>query len=125
MSRRNIHIDPVKHSAPIPMAAVIGNTLYSSGISGADPETGNLPESVDEQASNAMKNVLNVLSKANMTADDLIHITVLTKDNADRQKINAPWLELFPDENNRPARHQHIVPTLAFPLQLEIVAIKE
>ena len=46
MSRRqNYEIPGVDHgSAPIPMAARVGNAFHSSGIMGKDPATNTLPE---------------------------------------------------------------------------------
>ena len=38
--RRSLHVDGVQHGAPIPMGALVGNVLFSSGIMGIDPATG-------------------------------------------------------------------------------------
>ena len=123
--RESIEIPPVGHNAPIPMAARVGNLLFSSGIAGADPATGKLPESVDEQAANAFENLANLLAKAGAKPGDVGHVTVFLKDNAYRQVVNKPWVEMFPDEHSRPARHAIVNPALNFALQLEIVAVIE
>jgi 2-iminobutanoate/2-iminopropanoate deaminase len=123
MPRQTIHLEAVKHNAPIPMAARVGNILYTSGISGADPETGKMPESLETQAANCFRNLRNVLSKAGATTDDVVKLTVYIKSNQNRQIINPPWLEMFPDENNRPARHQTVVETLNFDIQIEAMAV--
>jgi 2-iminobutanoate/2-iminopropanoate deaminase len=46
-----------------------------------------------------------VLASAGGTVDDIVKITVFVKDLAYRELVNRPWLEIFPDENDRPARH--------------------
>ena len=46
---RSIHVDGVQHGAPIPMGARVGNMIFSSGIIGADPSTGKIPEDLDSQ----------------------------------------------------------------------------
>ena len=47
------------------------------------------------------------------------------KDRSQREAVNAPWLEMFPDEDDRPARHA--IEYDAFPpgilVQLEVVAV--
>jgi 2-iminobutanoate/2-iminopropanoate deaminase len=126
MRRRTIHIDPVRHAAPIPMAAVVGNVLMTSGVMGADPATGDLAESADDQARFAFQNVQRVLEAAGGSLDDVVHVTVFVKDFAFREAVNKPWLELYPDENDRPARHtvKADLPGTML-VQLEVVAVLE
>jgi enamine deaminase RidA (YjgF/YER057c/UK114 family) len=125
MARQTIYTPPVGHTNPVPMAARVGNFLFSSGIAGYRPEDGELPADIDEQTANCFRNMRNVLAKADMTPDDVVHVTVFVKDNDNRAKVNGPWLEMFPDEDQRPARHQLVQPTLNFDIQIEIVAIKD
>jgi 2-iminobutanoate/2-iminopropanoate deaminase len=121
--RQSYEIRPVGHNAPIPMAARIGNMIMTSGIPGADPETGAMPASLEEQARNCFRNLENVLAKAGATRDDVLRITVFIKSNDNRQIVNPPWLEMFPDEHTRPARHQTVVETLNFDIQIEATAV--
>jgi 2-iminobutanoate/2-iminopropanoate deaminase len=123
--RESFEIAPVKHNAPIPMATRVGNMVYTSGIMGADPETGQLPEAVEEQAKNCFHNLANVLAKAGAKPSDVARITVFIKSNNNRQVVNPPWLEMFPDEHSRPARHQTVVETLNFDIQIEAIAVVE
>jgi 2-iminobutanoate/2-iminopropanoate deaminase len=37
--------------------------------------------------------------------DDILKMTVYMKDASQRAALNKVWLEVFPDENTRPARH--------------------
>ncbi|MPZ47968.1 MAG: RidA family protein [Dehalococcoidia bacterium] len=124
MSRRETyHLDPVKHNAPIPMGAKVGNVVFSSAIGGANPATGVVPEGIDEQCENAFQNLRNFLAKAGATTDDVVRISVFMKSEANRQKINKPWLEMFPDEQDRPARHQLVVENMPLPYDVQIEAI--
>ena len=47
------------------------------------------------------------------------------KDRSQREAVNRPWLEMFPDEDDRPARHA--IEYGAFPpgvlVQLEVIAV--
>jgi len=121
--RRSYEILPVGHRAPIPMAARIGNIIMTSGIPGADSATGDMPASLEEQAKNCFRNLENVLAKAGATPDDVLRVTVLIKSNENRQIVNPAWLEMFPDEHTRPARHQEVVETLNFDIQIEAMAV--
>jgi 2-iminobutanoate/2-iminopropanoate deaminase len=121
--RQSYEIRPVGHNAPIPMAARIGNMIMTSGIPGSDPDTGEMPASLEEQAKNCFRNLENVLAKAGASKDDVLRVTVFIKSNNNRQIVNPAWLEMFPDENTRPARHQTVVETLNFDIQIEATAV--
>ena len=121
--RENFEIPSVAHNAPIPMATRVGNILYTSGIMGRSMETGDMPESVEEQGRNCFKNLAAILAKAGATPDDVVKVTVFIKSNNTRQAINPGWLEMFPDEHSRPSRHQTVVETLNFDIQIEAMAV--
>ncbi len=121
--RQSFEIQPVGHNAPIPMAARVGNIIMTSGVMGADPETGEIPTALDERAKNCFRNLENVLTKAGASKHDVVRVTVFIKSNENRQLVNPPWLEMFPDENARPARHQTVVETLNFDIQIEAMAV--
>ncbi|HWO72659.1 MAG TPA: RidA family protein [Dehalococcoidia bacterium] len=123
--RESFEIAPVKHNAPIPMATRVGNILYTSGIMGADPETGQIPASIEDQARNCFRNLQNILTKAGAKPSDVLRVTVFIKSNQNRQAVNPPWLEMFPDPHSRPARHQTVVETLNFDIQIEAMAVIE
>ena len=124
---RSIHVDGVKHGAPIPMGARVGNMSFSSGIMGADPATGTVPEDLESQCVFAFANMKTMVENAGGTIKNIGTIKVYMKDRSQREAVNRPWLEMFPDEDDRPARHA--IEYDAFPpgvlVQLEIVAVVE
>ena len=124
---RSIHVDGVKHGAPIPMGARVGNMIFSSGIMGADPATGTVPEDLESQCVFAFANMKTMVENAGGTIKNIGTIKVYMKDRSQRGTVNRPWLEMFPDEDDRPARHA--IEYDAFPpgvlVQLEIVAVVE
>jgi len=123
--RESFDIPPVGHNAPIPMAARVGNIVYTSGIMGRDPVSGEMPEAIEEQAKNCFRNLENVLAKAGARPSDVLKVTVYIKSNNTRQAVNPAWLEMFPDPHSRPARHQTVVETLNFDIQIEAMAVIE
>ena len=51
-------------------------------------------------------------------------MTCLLADLGDREAINRPWLDMFPDEDDRPARHtSRYDPPGGMKVQIEIVAV--
>ncbi|MDP6496670.1 MAG: RidA family protein [Dehalococcoidia bacterium] len=122
---RSIHVDGVKHGAPIPMGARVGNMIFSSGIMGTDPSTGKVPEDLESQCVFAFANMKTMLENAGAATKSVGTIKVYMKDRSQREAVNRPWLEMFPDEDDRPARHA--IEYEAFPpgvlVQLEIVAV--
>ena len=102
---RSIELPGLGHKAPIPLAARVGPLLCSSGISGKDPATGQLPPHPATQARLAFDNLLRLLDAGGGSSDDIAKLTVTVKDDSVREAVNAEWLRCFPDPADRPARH--------------------
>lgn len=122
---RSIEIPGVTHgSAPIPIGARVGNTIYSSGIPGVDPQTGKPASDAAAQARLAFAHMRTFLDAAGAGLDDVVRMTVYLKDPSAREHVNAEWIACFPDPHDRPARH-----TLEYALQhgmllqIEVVAV--
>lgn len=124
MARRSIEISGLHHGGlPIPQASVVGNLLVSSGISPIDPATGSVPEGVEEQVELVFGNARRVVEAAGGSTDDIVKVTVFVKDKSIRPVIDKSWLEMFPDEAARPARHALKTDLAAHVhIQLEIIA---
>jgi len=122
---RSLEIPGVNHgSAPIPMGARVGNTIYSSGIAGRDPASNTLPGDVEKQAEFAFSNMKALLDAGEATLDSVVRMTVFIVDDSARAAVNEQWLKYFPDPHDRPARHTvvHNLPG-GMLVQLEIVAV--
>ena len=101
--------------------------VYSSGIQGINADTGDLVDDVGEQARQCFRNLRTFLAHAGATPDDIVRLTCFLADLSDRQALNEPWLEMFPDENDRPARHtsKYDPPPGGMKIQIEVVAVVE
>jgi 2-iminobutanoate/2-iminopropanoate deaminase len=104
-ARRSIHIPGFSHSNPIPAASLKGNVLVSGGIHGVDPSTGTLAETLDEQCRHMFDHVRAILAEAGGSPDDIVSMTFWMSDRSQRPVVNKEWLDMFPDEASRPARH--------------------
>lgn len=122
--REVVDIPGLSHGAPIPVGAKIGNMVFSSAISGRDPETGKLPEEPDLQAEVLFRNIRTFMKNAGGTPDNIGHMTVFLKEEKHRESINKEWVKMFPDEKDRPARHAVTAELRGSALfQIELVAV--
>lgn len=125
MSRRqSVEVPGISHKAPIPMGSKIDNIVYSSGISGHDPETQETSADPAQQAKVLMDNVRRFMKAAGGSPEDIIRLTLSVKDRKMRSHFDKEWLAMFPDEHSRPARHavQADLSDRVF-FQVEIVAV--
>lgn len=124
--REVLTIPGIAHTAPIPMGVKIGDMIFSSAIMGSDPDTQSLPSEPERQAELAFQNMQKLVETAGGTTDDIAHVTVYIKDNSLREHVNSQWLKMFPNENDRPARHAIVLDLPGGMLvQLEVTAVVE
>ncbi len=102
--RRSISIGGFRHDNPIPAAARIGPFVCSGAITGRDPDTGEMPGTLEEQCLNTFGHLRAIVEAAGATMDDILKVTVLLQDYRDREALNREWLRAFPDPASRPAR---------------------
>jgi enamine deaminase RidA (YjgF/YER057c/UK114 family) len=103
--RQIINLPGRHHQAPIPNATRIGNMLYTSAIGPQDPTTGEVSADPAEQAKAMFSNIRAVVEAAGGTTDDIIHLRLLLQSRDLRKHIDPEWAAMFPDPEDRPARH--------------------
>lgn len=106
--RRSIHIDGLSHLTAIPVASRIGPLVMSSVITSFDPGTRDVPDSAEAQFRNIFTHVAAMLVAAGAAWGDVIKMSFWIPSAAERPVLEGLWLEHFPDESSRPARHTHI-----------------
>ena len=94
------------------MISRIGPYVHSSGINGKDRETGLLSADIAGQCEQMFRNVGIVLEQAGASPGQILQMTFFLPSRELRPYINKHWLEMFPDEHSRPARHVHTEPNL-------------
>ena len=87
---------------PYSQAVRTGNLLLTSGQLGLDPETGTLPERVEAQAEQSLKNIGAILAAAGYARTDVVKTTVFIRNMTDFGKVNAIYAAFFGD--HKPAR---------------------
>jgi 2-iminobutanoate/2-iminopropanoate deaminase len=124
--RESIDVEGIGHGGmPIPAASKIGQFVYSGGVSGTGESEAETPEAeLAAQCGRAFENMEKIVRAAGGTPDDIVKVTVFSRDRAFRDAINEEWVAMFPNPASRPARH-----TLVYDLpgrmlvQLEFVAV--
>ena len=104
--RKSIAIDGLSHKTAIPVASRIGPLLVSSVIAPFNPGTREIPESLQDQYANIFRHVGLMLKAA---GGDWCHVAKMEfwTPGADKGALDPFWIDKFPDENSRPARHTH------------------
>ena len=106
MAKREVlHIKGSEHQNPIPTAVKIGNMVYTSALIGSDPKTGELPEDVNEEIRNLFHYLTKIMEAAGGTTENIAHLSVYMVDRKYKENVNIEWLKMFPNPDNRPARH--------------------
>ena len=103
--RTAIYVKEFMHGNPIPAASRIGAFVQTGVITGKDPESGDMPEAMEDQLTNMFGHIRRIAEAAGGSTDDILKITFWMGDPAERSKLNAPWTRMFPDEASRPTRH--------------------
>jgi enamine deaminase RidA (YjgF/YER057c/UK114 family) len=104
MAKRKVVVLPDRDGGrgnPIPACVVLGNLILPSVIQG-NPRISKDPE---KQVHEAFKKMKDVVEAAGGTTDNIGKVIVYLKDFQHRELVNKEWLKMFPNENDRPARH--------------------
>lgn len=103
--RQVIQINGSAHENPIPTAVKIGNMVYTSALMGTDPSSGQMPETLEEEVAQLFTYILEIMEKAGGSSENIAHLSVSVTNRSYKEIVNKEWLKLFPDPDNRPARH--------------------
>lgn len=110
---------------PFSHAAVVDDWVYTSGMGGLNPATGQVvSDDVIEQTRQAIVNTERILAAAGCTLQDVVKTVVYLTDMADYQRVNAIYAERFAP--NKPARTCVAVSALPVRerMKLDTVAIR-
>lgn len=106
---------------PYSQAIEVNGIVYTSGQIPVNPATGEIPEGINAQAEQVMKNVKNLLEAAGTSLDKVIKTTVFIKDMNDFTAINEIYASYF--TGDCPARSCVEVARLPKDVLIEMEAI--
>jgi len=107
---------------PYSQAVKAGNMLYCSGQIPLNPSAGAIPEGIDAQTRQVLKNLEAVLKASSADFSNVVKTTVFLKDMNDFPILNAIYAEAFGEEF-APARSTVQVARLPKDVLVEIDAI--
>ena len=110
---------------PYVHAVETGGLIFTSGQLGLIPESGTLPEGVEAQTHQSLKNLSAVLEAAGSDLEHVVKTSVFLDDINDFAKVNEIYAQYFPGET--PARS--CVQVAKLPkgglVEIEVIAVKK
>jgi 2-iminobutanoate/2-iminopropanoate deaminase len=89
-------------AGPYSPGIVAGNFVFVSGQAGRDPATGVLPDGVEAQTEQALRNIETILKAAGSSLSQVVRCGVFLVDIAEFPRMNAVYARTF--GAHRPAR---------------------
>ncbi|GAB6175327.1 RidA family protein [Desulfobaculum senezii] len=80
---------------PYSQAGVAGNLIFTSGQLPINPETGDMPESIEEQTKQSLENVKAILEAGGAQLTDVVKTTVFLSDMANFGAMNEVYASYF------------------------------
>ncbi|RTZ91029.1 MAG: reactive intermediate/imine deaminase [Deltaproteobacteria bacterium] len=108
---------------PYSQAIRSGNTLYVSGQVPINPETGKMPETIEEQARQCLNNIAAILKAAGLGMENVVRCGIFMTNLDDFKTVNEIYASFF--SGDYPARATVQVARLPLGAMIEIDAIAE
>lgn len=109
---------------PYSQALDLGEMLFLSGQIPVNPETGIMPESIEEQTKQSLSNVKGILEEAGLSMDNVVKATVFLSDLNDFVAMNQVYESFFKE----PFPTRSCVQVAAIPkgakVEIECIAVK-
>ncbi len=106
---------------PYSQAKIASGFLFVSGQLPLDPETGAMPETIEEQTVQSMKNILAIVKAAGGSEKSIVRCGIFVRDMGRFGDINAAYAQFFSEEP--PARFVVEVSALPKGAAIEIEAV--
>lgn len=106
---------------PYSQGVRIENLIFTSGQIAINPETGKIPESIEEQTKQVLENIKEILEAGGANMNNVIKTTVFLKNMNDFEKMNSIYETYF--INEKPARSAIEVSRLPKDVKIEIEVI--
>lgn len=108
---------------PYSQAIEVNGIVYTSGVIPVNPETGEIPDGIEAQAEQALKNLAALLEAAGSGTGHVIKTTVFIKEMDDFGTVNGIYAGYF--TGDYPARSCVEVARLPKDVLIEIEAVAE
>lgn len=125
MMKKVVHTDKApKAIGPYSQAIEANGMLFISGQVPVNPETGEIPEGIEAQTEQVMKNIEAILVEAGYKFSDVIKSTCLLSDMVNFKQMNEVYGKYYAE--NPPARAAFAVKELPLKalVEIETIAVK-
>ncbi|NLJ70129.1 MAG: RidA family protein [Clostridiaceae bacterium] len=106
---------------PYSQGIKVGDFVFTSGQIPIDPETGEMPETIEEQTAQSLKNVAAILEESGSSLQNAIKLTVFLQDINDFSAMNEVYASFF--QGDAPCRSAVEVAAIPKGAKVEIEAI--
>ncbi|MCA9878329.1 MAG: RidA family protein [Thermomicrobiales bacterium] len=96
--KENIRPDGTSANPFLSPAVRFGNLLFTSGIVGRDPATGELGVGIEAQSRLTLRNIDAALTAAGTSREHVLKVTGFLASLDDKDAFNAVYREFFPSE---------------------------
>lgn len=109
---------------PYSQAIEANGMVFVSGQLPINPETGDMPATIEEQATQSLENMKNILAEAGLTMDNVVKTTVFLADMSYFAGMNSVYAKYF--TGDFPARSAFAVKELpkAALVEIECIAVR-
>lgn len=116
--------NPARAKAPFSEAVQSGNLFFLAGQIGYDRDNRVLPEGIQDQTTQAIKNIQGVLEHHGLTLDNVVKCTVILGDINDFKAFNEVYVKYF---TKKPARTTFAAANLAIgaKIEIDVIAVKQ
>ncbi|MDP4109219.1 MAG: Rid family detoxifying hydrolase [Bacillota bacterium] len=114
-------------SAPVPagpysQAIVTEHNIYVAGQGPAAPETGLVPQGIEAQTRQVLKNIEAILKAAGSSIENVVKVSAYLSDMADFEQFNRVYKEFFNEPY--PVRTTVGVQLVNILVEVDVIAVK-
>jgi 2-iminobutanoate/2-iminopropanoate deaminase len=102
VERIPIEVEGLTPASAFSLGLQVGDLVFLAGQGGRDPETGELPPTIEEQTERTIRTIETLLAAAGCTLADVVSCLVYLSDLSLFPRYNAVYERLFPEP--RPVR---------------------
>ena len=96
MAKKEVRTDKAPQPiGPYSQGLIAGNRIYVAGQGPRNPATGKAPEGIEEQTSQVMTNLKNIIEAAGGTMDNVVKSTVHLANLSDFEAFNKVYRSFF------------------------------
>ena len=112
-----------KPAGPYSQAIVVGDMVFVAGQIPRNPQTGEVPQSIEDQTRQVFENIKAILEAAGCTLSQIVRTDVFLTDLENFQKMNAVYETFF--EGDFPVRTTVGVELRGFDVEISCIAHKQ